>query len=166
MRRPVLALAAVCAVLSLALPAAAPAQPVPPTPGAPVPALRGTPYLVPAGAGRVTLYVRLDRPLVRRFDGELGATALVDGRVASLAAVGGRHGLAAARAAAPAGAGGPRGGRAACYAAGVRGARARGGRLFAVPILFDDPAPPAAASTLVALRAARAGDERGAPLHC
>src|SRR4051795_8726249 len=121
MRRPVLALAAVCAVLSLALPAAAPAQPVPPTPNAPVPALRGTPYLVTSGAGRVTLYVRLDRPLVRRFDGELAATALVDGRVASLFAVGGRRRAGAA-----------------CYAARLRARPARPGRLFALSVLFDD----------------------------
>ena len=144
MRRLLLSLAAVCL---LAAPAAAAAQPLPPAPAAPAPPeLRVAPYLVRAGDARVTLYVRLDRPLARRFDGELRATAVIDGRFSSLAAVGRQ--------------------RAACYSATVYAGRVRDGRLFAVSLLVEGAGPPSAVSALVALRAPRPGDERGVPLRC
>src|SRR3954470_15208038 len=85
MRRLVFALVATAA---LAAPVAASAQPAPPEPAAP--AVRGTPVLVREDAHRVTLLVRFDRPLARRFDGEPLATAAIDGKLASLAPVGDR----------------------------------------------------------------------------
>ena len=135
MRRLLLPLAALCL---LAAPAAAAAQPPP--------ELRVAPYLVGADDARVTLYVRLDRPLARRFDGELRATAVIDRRFSSLEAVGRP--------------------RAACYSATVYAGRVRDGRLFAVSLLVEGAGPPSAVSALVALREPRPGDERGAPLRC
>src|SRR4051812_49537466 len=79
MRRVLLSLLALAA--ALAAPAAAHAKPAPPDPVAP--ALRGTPALVADGAHRVTLHVRFDRALARRFDGEPLATAAIGGRVAA-----------------------------------------------------------------------------------
>src|SRR4051794_41782357 len=81
MRRVLLSLLALAAVL--AAPVAAHAKPAPPDPVPP--ALRGTPTLVANGAHRVTLRVRFDRALARRFDGEPLATAAIGGGVASLA---------------------------------------------------------------------------------
>ena len=141
------AAAAIAAVALAALaggPGAALAQPAPPEPAPP--ALRGTPYVVRDGAGRVRLYVRLDRALGRRFDGELRAAAVIGGRFSSLAPVAGRRG-------------------APCYTAGVRLDRSPPGGLVAVAVVIDGP-PPATLSALLALRAARPGDERGAPLGC
>jgi hypothetical protein len=134
------------AAAALAAPAAAGAQPAPPDPAPP--ALRGTPYVVRDDAHRVTLYVRLNRQLARRFDGESLGTAVIDGRLASLAPVAGR-----------------RGHRAACYAAGTWLERAEPGRLVAVSVSVDG-AEPTTLSALVAVRAPRPGDERGAPLRC
>jgi hypothetical protein len=128
------------------VPAAAIAQPPPPD-RAPA-ALRGTPYLVRADAHRVTLYVRLDRDLGRRFDGEPLGSAAIDGRIASLAPVAGR-----------------RGPRAACYSAGMWLERTEPGQLVGVAVLVDG-ATPVTLSALVAIRAPRPGDERGAPLRC
>jgi hypothetical protein len=131
----------------LALPAAAFAQPPGPEPsGAPV--LRGAPYLVRDGGGRMTLRLRLDRPIPERFDGELRATAVIDGRFASLREVAGRRGT-----------------RAHCYAASVVPASDRPGRLVTVSVLLGDP-PETAVSALVAVRDPRPGDARGAPLRC
>jgi hypothetical protein len=131
----------------IALPAAASAQPPgPEPPGAP--ALRGAPYLVREADGRVTLRLRLDRPIARRFDGELLATAVVDGRLASLRPVAGRRGT-----------------RASCYAASALPASDARGRLVAVSVLLGDP-PATAVSALVAVRDPRPGDARGAPLRC
>jgi len=42
--------------------------------------------------GRLTVWLRLDRPIDRRFDGELRATAVIDGQIASLRPVAGRIG--------------------------------------------------------------------------
>jgi hypothetical protein len=131
----------------LALPAAAAAQPPAPEPLGP-PVVRGAPYLVRGGDGRVTLRLRLDRPIERRFDGELRATAVVDGRFASLHPVAGRRGT-----------------RANCYAASVVAASDRPGRLVTVSVLLGDP-PETAVSALVAVRDPRPGDARGAPLRC
>src|SRR4051794_41625750 len=103
MRRVLLSLLAVAA---LAAPVAAHAKPAPPDPVPP--ALRGTPALVADGAHRVTLHVRFDRVLARRFDGEPLATAAIGGRIASLAPVARRAGCYQARArVAPARAGRP-----------------------------------------------------------
>jgi hypothetical protein len=134
------------ATAALPAPAAAIAQP-PPLDPAPA-ALRGTPYLVPADAHRVTLYVRLDRALGQRFDGEALGSAAIDGRIASLTPVAGR-----------------RGPRAACYSARMWLVRAEPGRLVAVSVLVDGAAP-VTLSAIVAVRAPRPGDERGAPLRC
>jgi hypothetical protein len=131
----------------LALPAAAAAQPPAPEPPGP-PVLRGTPYLVREDPGRVTLRVRLDRPIQRRFDGELLASAVIDGQIASLRPVAGRRGT-----------------RANCYAASAAPVSDRAGRLVAVSVLLGDP-PATAVSALVALRDPRPGDARGAPLRC
>jgi hypothetical protein len=138
-------LPAVLAAAALLAPAAAIGQPPPPDP-APA-ALRGTPYLVRADAHRVTLYVRLDRELARRFDGELLATAAIDGRLASLAPVTGRR----------------RG--ATCYSASTWMERPEPGRLVAVSVSAEG-ARPVTLTALVAIRAPRTGDERGAPLRC
>jgi hypothetical protein len=141
MWRPLSVLVALGALLG---PVAATAAPPAPEPAAP--ALVGTPYLVRTGAQRVSLYVRLDRPLARRFDGELLATATIDGRFSSLAAVRGRAGR-----------------RTACYTASVSLPRAELGRLSTVGLLVDGGEP---LTTLLALRAERPGDARGAPLRC
>ena len=121
-----LGVAASCAAL---LPAAAGAQPPAPDPLGP-PVILGPPYLVREAPGRLTVRLRLDRPVARRFDGELRATGVVDGQIASLQPVAGR-----------------RGARAHCYAASAAAKSDRLGRL-------------------VAVRAPRAGDARGAPLRC
>src|SRR4051812_19907927 len=125
MRRLAFALAAAAA---LAAPVAAAAQPAPPERTAP--AVRGTPVLVREDAHRVTLLVRFDRPLARRFDGEPLATAAIDGKLASLAPVGGRRG---------------------CHTAGARLARAPPGRLVTVSVSVDGAAP-STVSALVAIR--------------
>jgi hypothetical protein len=143
MRSLVLALAA---VLALTVPAAAGARPSGPDPAAP--ALRGTPYLVRDGAHRVTLYVRFDRSLGQRFDGEPLATAVIDGRIASLAPVAGRHGR-----------------RSACYTADAWTERDDPGRLVTVSVSTEG-AQPVTLSALVAIRSPRPGDARGAPLRC
>jgi hypothetical protein len=143
MRRLLVLLVAAAALL---VPAAAIAQPPPPDP-APA-ALRGTPYLVRADAHRVTLYLRLNRDLGRRFDGEPLATAAIDGRITSLAPVAGRRGL-----------------RAACYSAGMWLDRAEPGRLVSVSVVVDGAAP-VTLTALVAIRAPKPGDERGRPLRC
>jgi hypothetical protein len=139
-------LSALLAAAALAAPAAASAQPPPPDPAPP--ALRGTPYLVRDDAHRVTLYVRLDRPLGVRFDAEPLGTAAIDGRIASLAPVSGRRGR-----------------RAACYTASAWMPRAESGRLVSVSVAAQGAAP-ATFTALVALRERRPGDDRGAPLRC
>jgi hypothetical protein len=65
MWRPILVLSALAALL---LPGVATAGPPAPEPAAP--ALAGTPSLVRSGAQRVSLHLRLDRRIPRRFDGE------------------------------------------------------------------------------------------------
>jgi hypothetical protein len=137
---------ALAAALVLAAPVAAGARPSGPDPAPP--ALRGTPYLVRDDAHRVTLYVRFDRALAQRFDGERLATAAIDGRIASLAPVAGRRGL-----------------RSACYTAGAWTERAEPGRLVTVSVSTEG-AQPVTLSALVAIRAPRPGDARGAPLRC
>jgi hypothetical protein len=139
-----LGVAASCAAL---LPAAAGAQPPAPDPTGP-PVLVGAPYLVREAPGRLTVRLRLDRAVPARFDGELRATAVVDGRIASLQPVAGR-----------------RGGRVHCYAASAAARSDRLGRLVAVSVVLDGP-PPTAVTALAAVRAPRAGDARGAPLRC
>jgi hypothetical protein len=139
MARLAVALAASAALLA---PGVAAAAPPPPDPA--VPALVGTPELVHAGGSRVTLYVRLDRRVARRFDGELLARATVDGRFSSLAAVPGRRGRA-------------------CYSASLSLPRAELGRISTAVLLVDGAEP---VTTLVALRARRPGDARGAALGC
>jgi hypothetical protein len=136
----------VVAAAALLAPATARGQPQPPGPTAA--ALRGTPYLVRADAHRVTLYVRLNRALAQRFDGEPLASAAIDGHIASLAPVAGRRGRGAA-----------------CYSARMWLDRAEPGRVVSVSVLVDG-APPVALSALVAIRAPKRGDERGAPLRC
>jgi hypothetical protein len=140
MRRVLLSLLALAAVL--AAPVAAHAKPAPPDPGPP--ALRGTPTLVAGGAHRVTLHVRFDRALGRRFDGEPLATAAIGGRIASLA---------------------PVAGRAACYEARAWIARADAGRLVAVSVSVEGAAP-VTVSALVAIAAARPAHARAAPPGC
>jgi hypothetical protein len=128
-------LLATVALLAAALPAVAGARPPTPDPGGPPPAFAATPILVRDDAHRVTLRVRLTRPLERRYDGELLASAAIDGRIASVAPV----------------AGGP---RAYCYSARAWIDRARPGRLVAVSLLVPMPSgAPAAVSALVAVRA-------------
>jgi hypothetical protein len=139
-------LPALVAAGALVAPAAAIGQPPPPDPAAP--ALRGTPYLVRADAHRVTLFVRLSRQLGRRFDGEPLGTAVIDGRLASLAPVAGRRGRPGT-----------------CYSAGTWLERPEAGRLVAVSVSVED-ARSVTLSALVAVRAPRPGDERGAPLRC
>ena len=125
--------AASCAAL---LPAAVGAQPSAPDPVGP-PALLGPPYLVREAPGRLTVRLRLDRPVARRFDGQ----------IASLQPVAGRRG------------------RIHCYAASAAAKSDRLGRLVAVSVVLDGP-PQTAVTALVAVRAPRAGDARGAPLRC
>src|SRR4051812_29640429 len=137
---------ALLAAAALVAPAAAAAQPAPPD--ATPPALRGTPYIVRESAHRVMLYVRLDRELARRFDGEPLATAAIDGRLASLAPVEGRRGT-----------------RTACYAASAWLERAEPGRLVTISVSAQG-AQAATVSALVAIRSPRPGDARGAPLRC
>jgi hypothetical protein len=136
MWRPILLLAALAALVG---PGAAAAAPPAPEPAAP--ALVATPQLVRVSADRVALRLRLDRPLARRFDGELLARVAVDGRFASLAAVPARS----AR-------------RGACYSAALVPRRVDLGRLYTVTLLVDGGQP---VTTLVALRAPRPGDARG-----
>jgi hypothetical protein len=137
---------ALVAVLVLAAPFAAGARPSGPDPAPP--ALRGTPYLVRDDAHRVTLYVRFDRALGQRFDGEPLATAAIDSRIASLAPVAGRRGQ-----------------RSACYSASAWTERAELGRLVTVSVSAEG-AQPVTISALVAIRAPRPGDARGAQLRC
>jgi hypothetical protein len=136
MRCPIVVLCALAALLGPGTAAAAPPAPEPAAP-----ALVGTPHLVRAGANRVALRLRLDRPLARRFDGELLARVAVDGRFASLAAVPTRS----AR-------------RGACYSAALVPRRVHLGRLYTVTLLVDGAQ---SVTTLVALRAVRPGDARG-----
>jgi hypothetical protein len=135
MWRPIL----LAALAALVVPGAAAAAPPAPEPAAP--ALVATPQLVRVSADRVALRLRLDRPLARRFDGELLARVAVDGRFASLAAVPTRS----AR-------------RGACYSAALVPRRVHLGRLYTVTLLVDGGQP---VTTLVALRAPRPGDARG-----
>jgi hypothetical protein len=128
----------------LLVPGVAAARPPAPEPAAP--ALTRTPYLVRANARRVSLHLRLDRRLVRRFDGELLARVTVDGHYASLAAVPAR-----------------RGGHGACYSASLAPGRVELGRVYTVVLLVDGAEP---VTTLVELRAPRPGDARGARLGC
>lgn len=147
MRRLVPALLAAAALgAPLAAASTADAQPPPADPAPP--ALRGTPYLVREDAHRVTLYMRFTRALGQRFDGETLATAAIDGRLASLARVEGHRGR-----------------RAACYSAGMWLERAKPGRLVTVSVSVEG-ASPVTLSALVAIRPARPGDGRGAPLRC
>jgi hypothetical protein len=132
-----LAVALVAAVAS-----AAAAQPPRPDPGAP--ALRGAPVLVRDDAHRVTLHVRFDRALPRRFDGEPLATAAIDGRIASLAPVAGHT---------------------ACYTASAWIDATVPGRLVTISVSTEGAAP-ATASALVAIRAPRRADARGASPRC
>jgi hypothetical protein len=141
MRRVLLPLLALAAVLATA-PGAAHAKPAPPDPVAP--AVRGTPSIVAAGAHRVRLYVRFDRALAHRFDGEPLATAAIDGQIASLE---------------------PVPGRAACYEARAWIANAAAGRVVAVSVSAGG-APRTTVSALVAIGAPRAGHARGAPPRC
>jgi hypothetical protein len=141
MRTSAIALAAVTA--SLAAPAAATAQPAPGGAPASVPALAAEPVLVREGEQRLALHVALNRPLPRRFDTEIRATAYIDGLPSSLQAV-------------------PRGrGSASCYAASVRarGAAAedlRAGSRHEVSVLVDTQSLPTITAT-VRLRAPRNG---------
>ncbi|MEY2534201.1 MAG: hypothetical protein QOF29_2111 [bacterium] len=136
------------AAAALAAPAAAAAQPPPADPSTPT--FAGRPYLVREDATRLTLYLRVERELARRFDGELRATAEVDGRRASLAAVDGvRPGSA-------------------CYTATVRtgGAEApRPGSRHTVALVLDGE-PVVSVTARARVRAPREGDARGAPLGC
>jgi hypothetical protein len=134
MRRLLLATAA---VLAAAPPAGAAAQPAGPDPGAAPPAFAATPVLVADDAHRVTLRLRLTRPLARRYDGELLASAAIDGRVASVAEIAGRR-------------------AAHCYSARAWIDHARPGRLVAVSLLVPSSGgSPAAISALVAVQAPR-----------
>jgi hypothetical protein len=138
MRRVLLPLLALAAVL--AAPVAARATPAPPDPAPP--ALRGTPVVVRTDAHRVTLHVRFDRVLPRRFDGEPLATAAIDGRIASLAPVGVR--------------------RRARYAAHAWIDRAEPGRLVSVSVSVEGAAR-TTFTALVAITAPRAGDAPATP---
>ncbi|HEX2103792.1 MAG TPA: hypothetical protein VHF51_09080 [Solirubrobacteraceae bacterium] len=133
-----------CALGALLVPGVAAAGPPAPEHRPPAPA--GTPELVRTGPDRVTLRMRLDRPLARRFDGELLARVAVDGRIASLAAAPARRGR-----------------RGACYRTSLTPRRVELGRLYAVVLLVDGAEP---VTTLVALRAPRRSDARGARPAC
>jgi hypothetical protein len=141
------------AAAALGAPAAAVAQPTPPEPG-PI-ALAGRPWVVRGEARTLTLYLRLDRPLARRFDGEIRATADVAGRRSSLARLG-RHTAGTA-----------------CYSAVVPAAAPgaepadewRAGALVDVALMVDDaPAPSIATRTRV--REARPREAAGLPPGC
>ena len=142
MRRALLSLAVLAALIAAAVPSAATAQPTPPDPIAP--ALRGTPVLARDDAHRVTLHVRFDRALPRRFDGEPLATASIDGRIASLAPVTGRPG---------------------CYTAEAWIAATDPGRLVTVSVSTEGSAP-ATVTALVAIAAPRRAHAGGAPARC
>jgi hypothetical protein len=131
MRRALLSLSAFAATIAASVPAAATARPAPPD--AVAPALRGTPSLVRVAAHRVRLHVRFERALPRRFDGEPLATAAIDGRIASLAPVGGCTG---------------------CYTADAWIDATRPGRLVIVSVSTEGAAP-ATVTALVAIRAPR-----------
>jgi hypothetical protein len=147
MRRLVLPLPLLAALATLAAVAPhADAKPAPAPPGPPV--LRGPASVAVAGPGRLTLTVRLDRPVERRFDGELRATAVVDGRIGSLQPLARR-----------------RAGPGACYTATVVSRSDRPGRVVAASIVLDGP-PPTAVTTLVAVRATRPGGGSGARARC
>jgi hypothetical protein len=133
---------------ALPAPAAATAQPPPADPAAP--ALVGRPYLVRADGGRLTLYLRLAQPIGPRFDGEIPATAEIDGRRSSLSAV---------RGARPA---------AACYSAAVVPAgdpAPRLGSRHEIALVLDGEAAPRITSR-ARLRPPRDGDARGLALGC
>jgi hypothetical protein len=142
MRRALLSLATLAALIAAALPSAATAQPAPPDPIAP--ALRGTPVLVRDDAHRVTLHVRFARALPRRFDGETLATAAIDRRIASLARVAGRAG---------------------CYTAEAWIAATEPGRLVTVSVSTEGSAP-ATVTALVAIEARAAPNRAPAPMRC
>jgi hypothetical protein len=137
------------AVTALAAPATtAAAQPPPADPATPT--FAGRPYLVREDGARVTLYLRLERAIPPRFDGEIPATAQVDGRRSSLAALPGT------------------GTGAACYSAAVRldgDDASRLGSRHTVALVLDG-APAASVTRRVRLRGSREGDARGAPLAC
>jgi hypothetical protein len=136
-------LLATVAVLAAALPAGAAEHPAGPDPGATPLAFAATPVLVRDDAHRVVLRLRLDRPLERRSDGELLATAAIGGRVASVAPVAGRPG-------------------AHCYSARAWIDRASPGRLVAVSVLVPSSGgSPAAVSALVAVQGRRAAAPAG-----
>ena len=138
-------LLATVAVLAAALPAAAGAHPATPDPGAAPPAFVVTPVLVRDDGHRVTLRLRLTRALERRYDGELLASAAIDGRIASVAPIPGRAG-------------------AYCYSARAWIDRARPGRLVAVSLLVPSSGDsPAAVSALVAVQPPRGA---GGPPGC
>jgi len=139
--------AIVAAAAATMLSAAAAAHPPAADPAAP-PVLRGAPYLVREAPGRLTVWLRLDRTIAHRFDGELRASAVIDGQIASLRPVAGR-----------------RAERSDCYAASAAATNVRTGRLVTVSVLLDGP-PQTAVTTLVAVRGPRPGDTRGAPLRC
>jgi hypothetical protein len=141
---PLLLLAALATLAAVAPHANAKPAPAPPGP----PVLRGPASVAVAAPGRLTLTVRLARPVERRFDGELRATAVVDGRIGSLQPLARR-----------------RAGSGACYTAAVASRSDRPGRVVSVSIVLDGP-PPTAVTTLVAVRAARPDDGRGAPSRC
>ena len=145
MRRAMLFLSVLAALPAAAPPGAAIAQPAPPDARRPPPPeLVGAPSLVRVGAHRVVLRVRLARPLERRFDGELRASAAIDGRVTSLAPVAGRRG-------------------AYCYPARAWVDRARPQRLVAVTVALDGGG---AVSALVAIGTPRPADGPAAPPGC
>ncbi|MEA2290335.1 MAG: hypothetical protein QOD55_2332 [Solirubrobacteraceae bacterium] len=137
----------VLAAAALAAPAAA-AQPPPADPSTPT--FAGRPYLVREDATRLTLYLRVERELARRFDGELRATAEVGGRRSSLGAVDGVRPATA------------------CYAATVRTGGAdtpRPGSRHTVALVLDGE-PVVSVTARARVRAPREGDARGAPLGC
>jgi hypothetical protein len=149
MRRLVLPLLLLLAALAAVAPRAGARPPAPEPSALPAPpVLRGPASVAVAGPGRLVLTVRLARPVERRFDGELRATAVVDGRIASLQPLARRHA-----------------GSGACYTATVASRSDRPGRVVAVSVVLDGP-PPTAVTTLVAVRPTRAGDGRDAPPPC
>jgi hypothetical protein len=150
-RTPLLTLAAVAALIA---PARAGAQPPPPEPSAI--ALVGRPYVLADAEGTLTLYFRLDRPLARRFDGEIRATAEIAGSRSSLARLdaGDGRGRPCYTAVAPAAAFG-----------GDPADQWRTGALILVSVTIDGaPSPVIAARTRI--REPRPGDARGLRLAC